>query len=186
MYRLLKDKNNEFKCEIKLEGASAKDSKVRLFLEADGCEYMFSGNIIDGECTIPMGKLKKYVNLLESGKMRLEVIAEDTVFTPYESDYQLEQEKKVTVEVIQPQSNTEKKQMVEVKVKENQPISTKKDIKPDLIQEIKKYFESKSGFDGSKKSFITLIKNKQNKYFFNYICETNNLNKASVLKQILK
>ena len=34
-----------------------------------------------------------------SGKIRLEVIAEDTYFIPWESDFEVEQSKKVTVEV---------------------------------------------------------------------------------------
>jgi hypothetical protein len=183
MYKLLKDKNNDFQCEIKLEGTSAKDAKVRLFLEADGCEYVFTGNINEGKCSIPLGRLKKYNNLLESGKIRLEIIAEDTVFTPYESDYQLEEEKKVTVEVIQPQSSP-KKQMVEVKVQEFQP--SPKVIKKDPLTEIKDYLKSHTIFDGTSKSFHTLIQTKSHKDFFNNICENNGLNKINVLKQILK
>ena len=183
MYKLLKDKNNDFQCEIKLEGTSAKDAKVRLFLEADGCEYVFSGNINEGKCSIPLGKLKKYNNLLETGKIRLEIIAEDTVFTPYENNYQLEEEKRVTVEVIQP-DNTPKKQMVEVKVQEVQ--TSPKVIKKDPLNEIKDYLKSHTTFDGTSKSFHTLIKNKKHKGFFNTICENNKLDKISVLKQILK
>ena len=184
MYRLLKDKNNEFQCEIRLEGASAKDAKARLFLEADGCEYVFSGQISNERCIIPLGKLKKYANLLESGKIRLEIIAEDTVFTPYESNYELDQEKKVTVEVIQP-SQTQKKPMIEVKVNETEKKPQQLD-KSRLVKEIKKYLTEKAQFDGTVKSFRTLIKNKQHKTFFNYICESNKLNKSAVIQQILK
>ena len=64
MYKLLKDKNNEFQCEIKLEGASINNATARLFLEADGAEYSFKGEIDGNKCTIPMGKLKKFANLL--------------------------------------------------------------------------------------------------------------------------
>jgi hypothetical protein len=97
MYKLLKDKNNEFQCEIKLEGASINNAKARLFLEADGAEYSFKGEIDGNKCIIPMGKLKKFANLLENGKIRLEILADDTLFVPYESDYVLEAEKSVTV-----------------------------------------------------------------------------------------
>jgi hypothetical protein len=191
MYKLLKDKNNEFLCEIKLEGTSAKDAKVRLFLQGDGCEYSFDGVIEEGKCTVPLGKLKKFVNLLESGKIRLEVIADDTWFVPYESEYQLEQEKKVTVEVFEPGS-TPKKPMVEVKVQEviltPQP---KVEVKPKIekktpISEIKDYLKKNTKFDGTPKSFYTLIKDKSHKNFFNNICESNDLDKIIVLKQILK
>jgi len=182
MYKLLKDKNNEFQCEIKLEGTSAKNAKVRLFLEAEGCEYSFKGNIEDNKCTVPMGKLKKFENLLESGKIRLEVVADDTLFVPYENTYELEQEKKVTVEVIQSQS-TPKKPVVEVNVKQEvKQVETKKDS----LYEIKKYLSIHTNFDGTAKNFQNIIKNKTHKMFFNALCEENNLDRILVIKQLLK
>jgi len=183
MYRLLKDKNNEFQCEIRLEGASAKNAKVRLFLEADGCDYSFNGTIEGERCLVPMGKLKKFENLLESGKIRLEVIADDTWFVPYESDYVLEQEKKVTVEVKQPDYES-KKALVEVKVQEQTPV--KKPAKQDAVKQIKMYLQENAKFDGTIKSFKSAIKNKTHKIFFNSICESSKLDKLAVLKQILK
>jgi len=186
MYKLLKDKSNEFQCEIRLEGTTSKNAKVRLFLEAEGCEYSFNGEISGEKCTVPMGKLKKFQNLLESGTIRLEVIADDTLFVPYENQYQLEEEKKVTVEVKQ---HTEmiKKPLVEVKV--NEPIATPKaQPKPaqkNPISEIKKYLKENTRFDGSKSSFMNIIKNSTHKIYFNTICESNKLNKLSVLKHIL-
>jgi len=196
MYKLLKDKNNEFQCEIKLEGASINNAKARLFLEADGAEYSFKGEIDGNKCTIAMGKLSKFANLLENGKIRLEVLADDTLFVPYESDYILEQEKKVTVEVKQ-QVETPKKPMMEVKVQEVAPtpqpkVETKIENKPvvkkskDPINEILSYFAFKTNFDGTAKGFHNTIKNNQHKNFFNTICEVNGLDKISVIKQILK
>ena len=196
MYKLLKDKNNEFQCEIKLEGASAKDAKVRLFLEGDGCEYSFNGKIENEQCIIPLGKLKKFSNLLEHGKIRLEVVADDTLFVPYENDYELEAEKKVTVEVKQ-QTQQPVKQMVEVKVAEPTPAPTPKvEAKPqpkpvakkskDPINEIESYFVFKTDFDGTAKGFYNVIKNQQHKNFFNNVCEANGLDKVSVIKRLLK
>jgi len=196
MYKLLKDKNNEFHCEIKLEGASINNATARLFLEADGAEYSFKGEIDGNKCTIPMGKLKKFANLLENGKIRLEVLADDTLFVPYESNYVLEAEKSVTVEVKQ-QAEAPKKPMMEVKVQEVAPTPQPKvEVKPqpkpvmkkskDPLNEIISYFAFKTNFDGSPKSFHTLIKNQQHKNFFNSICEVNGLDKVSVIKQILK
>ena len=191
MYKLLKDKNNEFQCEIRLEGASAKNAKVRLFLEGDGCEYAFNGKIENEQCIIPLGKLKKFANLLESGKIRLEVVADDTLFVPYENNYELEAEKRVTVEVKQPES-TPAKAMVEVKVATPAP-TPKVEAKPqpvkkskDPLNEIESYFAFQTKFDGTAKSFYHVIKDKQHKNFFNNICETHGLNKVSVIKQILK
>lgn len=189
MYKLLKDKNNEFQCEIKLEGANINSAKARLFLEADGAEYSFTGEIDGNKCTIPMGKLKKFANLLESGKIRLEVLADDTLFVPYESNYVLEAEKSVTVEVKQ-QSEAPKKPMMEVKVAT--PITPKVEAKPvvkkskDPLNEILSYFVFKTDFDGTAKGFHNTIKNNQHKNFFNSVCEANGLDKVSVIKQMLK
>jgi TusA-related sulfurtransferase len=196
MYKLLKDKNNEFQCEIKLEGASINNATARLFLEADGAEYSFKGEIDGNKCTIPMGKLKKFANLLENGKIRLEVLADDTLFVPYESNYVLEAEKSVTVEIKQ-QAEAPKKPMMEVKVQEVAPtpqpkVEIKSQPKPQLkkskdpLNEIVSYFAFKTNFDGSPKSFHTLIKNQQHKNFFNNVCEANGLDKVSVIKQMLK
>ena len=198
MYKLLKDKNNEFQCEIKLEGASINNAKARLFLEADGAEYSFTGEIDGNKCTIPMGKLKKFANLLESGKIRLEVLADDTLFVPYESNYVLEAEKSVTVEVKQ-QADAPKKPMMEVKVATPAPtpkveakVEPKIEAKPvvkkstDPVNEILSYFVFKTNFDGTAKGFHNTIKNNQHKNFFNSICEANGLDKVSVIKQMLK
>ena len=194
MYKLLKDKNNEFQCEIKLEGASAKSAKVRLFLEGDGCEYSFNGKIENEQCIIPLGKLKKFGNLLEHGKIRLEVVADDTLFVPYENTYELEAEKKVTVEVKQPEQ-TPAKAMVEVKVATPAPtpkVEAKPQPKPqpkkskDPLNEIESYFAFKTNFDGTAKGFYNVIKDQQHKNYFNNICETHGLDKASVIKQLLK
>tara|TARA_B110000908_G_scaffold47462_1_gene57928 strand:- start:1146 stop:1514 length:369 start_codon:yes stop_codon:yes gene_type:complete len=49
-----------------------------------------------------------------SGNIRLEVIAEDTLFIPWESDFEIAASKKVTVEV-----KTQSKPILETKVKVN-------------------------------------------------------------------
>ena len=64
MYKLLKDKVNQFQCEIKLVGASEKTAKVRLFLEGTGCEYSFNGTIEGTRVRVNLGKLKKYLTII--------------------------------------------------------------------------------------------------------------------------
>ena len=59
--------------------------------------------------------LLKIKNLLEEstkGKIRLEVIADDTYFTPWESDFEVETARKVTVEV---KTQTNKSTIAEAK-----------------------------------------------------------------------
>ena len=115
MYKLFTDKSELFECDIKLRGASLKKSKARLVVETQDYSLMFNGSISKGgKCEIPIRKLKGLIDEDTTGNIRLEVIAEDTFFTPWESDFEVETSKKVTVEV---KSQTFKKPIVEAKVK---------------------------------------------------------------------
>jgi len=113
MYTLYTDKQELFECSISLEGASVKNSKVRLVVEADNLNLLFKGTIdSSGKCTVPIRKLKNLLEESTKGKMKLEVIADDTYFTPWESDFEVETARKVTVEV---KSQTNKNTLTENK-----------------------------------------------------------------------
>jgi hypothetical protein len=100
MYKLFTDKTEVFECNIKLEGASLKNSQARLIIESDDVNLMFEGTINkDGKCSIPIKKLKGLLEDSTSGQIKLEVIAEDTYFTPWKSEFVVEASRKVTVEV---------------------------------------------------------------------------------------
>ena len=100
MYKLFTDKAELFECDINLTGASYNKTKARLVIETSDFSLMFNGNIgSDGQCKVPIKKLKGLIDESVSGQIRLEVIAEDTYFIPWESDFEVEQSKKVTVEV---------------------------------------------------------------------------------------
>ena len=114
MYKLFTDKSELFECDIKLQGASLKKSKARLVVETQAYSLMFNGSISKGgKCEIPIRKLKGLIDEDTTGNIRLEVIAEDTFFTPWETDFEVETSKKVTVEV---KTQTTKKPIVEAKV----------------------------------------------------------------------
>jgi TusA-related sulfurtransferase len=119
MYTLYTDKQELFECSISLEGASVKNSKVRLVVEADNLNLLFKGTIdSSGKCTVPIRKLKNLLEESTKGKIKLEVIADDTYFTPWESDFEVETAKKVTVEVkSQTNKNTLTENKTEVTVK---------------------------------------------------------------------
>jgi len=115
MYKLFTDKAELFECSISLQGASLKKSKARLVVETPDYSLLFNGTISKGgKCEIPIKKLKGLIDEDTTGNIRLEVIAEDTFFTPWESDFEVDASKKVTVEV---KSQTTKKPIVETKVK---------------------------------------------------------------------
>ena len=129
MYKLFTDKSELFECDIKLEGASLSKSKARLVVETPDYSLLFNGTISkSGKCEIPIRKLKGLIDENTSGNIRLEVIAEDTFFTPWESDFEVDASKKVTVEV---KSQTTKKPIVEakveVKIKNEKPTLTERD-----------------------------------------------------------
>jgi len=129
MYKLFTDKSELFECDIKLEGASLSKSSARLVVETSDYSLLFKGDInSSGKCEIPIRKLKGLIDENTTGNIRLEVIAEDTFFTPWESDFEVDASKKVTVEV---KSQQTKKPIVEtkvnVKVKEEKPTLTEKD-----------------------------------------------------------
>ena len=117
MYKLFTDKPELFECDIKLQGASLKKSKARLVVETQDYSLMFNGSISKGgKCEIPIRKLKGLIDEDTTGNIRLEVIAEDTFFTPWETDFEVETSKKVIVEV---KTQSISKPIIEAKVKEN-------------------------------------------------------------------
>ena len=100
MYKLFTDKTELFECNISLQGASLKKSKARLVVETKDYSLLFNGSINStGKCEIPIRKLKGLIDEDTNGSIRLEVIAEDTFFTPWQSDFEVETSRKVTVEV---------------------------------------------------------------------------------------
>lgn len=102
MYKIHADKLEDFECKLKLEGASLSKSTCRLVLESNEWNLLFNGEISsDGNVKIPIKKLKSILAEGTTGKLKLEVIAdEDTYFTPWTDDFQLEISKKAVVENI--------------------------------------------------------------------------------------
>ena len=126
MYKLFTDKTELFECSISLQGASLKKSKARLVVETQDYSLLFNGTISkSGKCEIPIRKLKGLIDEDTSGNIRLEVIAEDTFFTPWKSNFEVETSKKVTVEIT-PSINL--KPIVEAKVKNQVTISEKQHV----------------------------------------------------------
>ena len=100
MYKLFTDKAELFECDIKIEGTSLSKSTARIVVETADYSLMFNGKLTtDGKCTIPIKKLKGLIDENTKGNMRLEVIAEDTYFIPWKSEFEIDASKKVTVEV---------------------------------------------------------------------------------------
>ena len=129
MYTLYSDKTNLFECDIQLEGASLKEANARLVIETEDLNLMYHGEInSDGNCKINVPKLKNIIK--ENGNIKLEVIADDMYFNPWNSEFNLIASKKVTVEVKQQTQApiVESKPKVKVNIVNETPTKSRKRV----------------------------------------------------------
>ena len=181
MYKLFTDKTELFECDIKLQGASLNKSKARLVVETSEYSLLFNGTInSNGKCEIPIRKLKGLIDEDTKGNIRLEVIAEDTYFTPWESDFEVETSKKVTVEV---KSQQNKKPILEtkvkVKVKKTKPVTLTE--KQHVINLFKLLIKEDINIDN-----ISFKRNKLNNIVATYLKENTEKNTGKVIDGVLK
>jgi hypothetical protein len=100
MYKLYTDKTEIFECKVKIDGASLSNSKARLIIESEDLNLLFNGRIDEhGNCKIPIKRLKGILPESMKGEIKLEVIADDTYFVPWKSEFSVDASKKVVVEV---------------------------------------------------------------------------------------
>lgn len=126
MYTLYTDKRENFECTIEVEGASLNESSARVVLENSNLNLLFKGRIDEsGNCIIPIKQLKNILPEGTEGKIKLEVISDDVLTTPWEDDFLVKASKKVTAEV---KSGLNKPTIKDSKVKVN--VSTGKDQLP--------------------------------------------------------
>ena len=178
MYKLFTDKTELFECNISLQGASLKKSKARLVVETQDYSLLFNGSInSNGKCEIPIRKLKGLIDEDTSGNIRLEVIAEDTFFTPWQSDFEVETSKKVTVEV---KTQTTQKPILEAKatVKPQQVTKSEKDH---VVNLFKLLIKEDINIDN-----ISYKRNKLNNIVATYLKENTVNNTEKVINGVLK
>ena len=177
MYKLFTDKAELFECSISLQGASLKKSKARLVVETPEYSLLFKGKISkEGKCEIPIKKLKGLIDEDTKGNIRLEVIAEDTFFTPWESNFEVDTSKKVTVEV---KSQTFKKPIVEAKVKIKEKITISE--KQHIVNLFKLLIKENINIYN-----ITIKRNKLNNIVATYLKENTIKNTNKVINGVLK
>ena len=118
-YKLYTDKPNKFNCNIEVEGTSLAKSQVRLVIESDDMSFMFKGSIQNnGECEVIIPKTKNFLSEGKIGNMRLEVIADDVYFEPWNSDFSVITNKKVTVQIAEQKVEKPKMRVQVVEQKE--------------------------------------------------------------------
>ena len=152
-YKLYTDKQEVFECDLFLEGADLKDSSARIIVETDNLTLLFKGKINkDGNCKVPIKKLRGLLDEDTTGNIKLEVIAEDTLIEPWQSDFVVSTSKKVKVEVKSQQTKKQSDKWMMGKPKV-------------VVTEVKNHFDPvKKITETFKKKGITLkevIKNKK-------------------------
>ena len=178
MYKLFTDKTELFECNISLQGASLKKSKARLVVETQDYSLLFNGSInSNGKCEIPIRKLKGLIDEDTSGNIRLEVIAEDTFFTPWQSDFEVETSKKVTVEV---KTQTTQKPILEAKATVK-PQQVTKSEKTHVVNLFKLLIKEDINIDN-----ISYKRNKLNNIVATYLKEHTVNDTEKVINGVLK
>ena len=182
MYTLYADKSEDFKCKISVEGSKISETKARLVIHSANVSLLFEGTIDpDGTCVVPIKKLKNLLAEGETGTMALEVISEDTFFSPWEDDFSVKVNKKVSVVVEQQHQEPVKESRIKVEVmpqaeksiNETKKIETKQpvsDIKHVIKKQVQPVVESKkpAGVKG-----LTVVKQTKP------VVETKKLNEES-------
>ena len=139
MYTIQLDQTKNFECNLKIQGASLKKSKINMIIEGDDFDIKLKGAIdSSGKVTIPIKKLKGILDENIKGNMFLEVIAEDTYFTPYQTEYLTEVSRKVEVISVNGKSKESLTESESVDITDSKPKVTISDIKNDdalLIKE---------------------------------------------------
>ena len=182
-YILYTDRKENFSCDIALEGAKLNESFARIILETKDINYVFNGSIdASGKCEIPIRALKGLMDVRDSGNMVLEVVADDTYFRPWESNFIVDAHTKLEVKINEQSQPSKPKIQVSVNakkdiIKEEKPKSKKLTIAEaveDMSNILNKNKISKKNFSKNKtkvqKLFVEYFtdkkisnKNKKNK-----------------------
>lgn len=95
-YKLYQDINENFICDIHIDGVDIEKVTPRLVIESEGLSIMYKGIVENGKCKIPVNKLS-FFNEGQIGKIRLEVVADSSIFTPWEDSYKIYKKVKTTI-----------------------------------------------------------------------------------------
>ena len=165
-YKLYTDKQETFECDLYLEGASLKDSSARIIVETKDLTLLFEGEINkDGNCKVPIKKLRGLLDEETEGNIKLEVIAEDTLIQPWQSEFVVETSKRVKVEVKSQQKP--KQQEDEWMIGKPRVVVTEVKNHFDPVNQIVETFEKKgitlSKVIQNKKTIAPILENYSNK-----------------------
>jgi hypothetical protein len=155
MYKLYLDRPETFECSMAVKNADLSNAFARVIVEGTDFSLMFKGQIKDGKCIVPIKRLKGLLQENTTGKMHLEVVCEDTYFSPWEDTFQVDEHTSVKV-VVKEQANKSTKPLLEVKVKESHQ-NTDSPV-AHLIFICEKFGINKRNFGNRKADFKQIVK----------------------------
>jgi hypothetical protein len=172
MYSLFLDKSTDFVCDVSVKNASLKNAFARMIVKTDDVTLLFEGKLENGQCLIPIHRLKGVLDENCKGTMSLEIIVEDTYFSPWKDEFITEQHTAVKVAIKEQIKPT--KPTVAVSVKKSLPKLTdpardivficekvgvrKADLKKkknEFKQVVSEYFKANPEFLAESKKYIT-------------------------------
>jgi hypothetical protein len=162
-YKLYTDKQETFECDLFLEGADLKNSSARILVETKDLTLLFPGTISkDGNCKVPIKKLKGLMGENTTGDIKLEVIAEDTLIEPWQSNFVVSTSKKVTVEV---KSQGNKKPIKESSKPQVKIKNVKNNFNPinEIVEFLKENNMTLKNIVKDKKRIVSILENYSNK-----------------------
>ena len=180
----ISENKNEEALEL-LRNAKDLDSSVEQFWLTE-LNLLFKGKVdSNGKCVVPIKKLRGLIDESSKGSIKLEVIAEDTYFIPWQSDFEVQQSKKVTVEVVS--QNQSKKETIQESTTPKIVVSgIKEDTvtlseKQHVINILKLLIKEDINLNN-----LSVKKNKLNKIVAEYV-STNPINEAgNVINNVVK
>ena len=177
-YILYTDRKENFSCDIALEGAKLNESFARIILETKDINYVFNGSIdASGKCEIPIRALKGLMDVRDSGNMVLEVVADDTYFRPWESNFIVDAHTKLEVKINEQSQPSKPKIQVYVNAKKD--IIKEEKPKPKKLTITEAVKDMSNILDKNKISKKNFSKNKQiaQKLFVEYFTNKKISNK---------
>jgi hypothetical protein len=134
-----KDKKSSFQCDIEVEGSSENNTEARIILEIDNKNYLFYGTVKNSLVEIDIPALNFTEE--ESGNAVLEIIAENTMFKPFSSKFNIKRQKNVKLN----------EGMVKVVVKDEKKVKA-------IVKEVKEVIQKTEINENNKKDILTFKK----------------------------
>tara|TARA_Y100001938_G_scaffold148898_1_gene233957 strand:+ start:3213 stop:3806 length:594 start_codon:yes stop_codon:yes gene_type:complete len=173
-YILYTDRKENFSCDIALEGARLNESFARIILETKDINYVFNGSIdASGKCEIPIRALKGLMDVRDSGNMVLEVVADDTYFRPWESNFIVDAHTKLEVKINEQSQPSKPKIQVSVNAKKDIIKKEKPKSKKLTISEAVKDMSNILSKNKISKKNFSKNKTKAQKLFVEYFTDKN-------------